>query len=39
VAAVTLLLERLDGSGPRQVVVRDPSPTLIRRGSTAPPPS
>jgi LacI family transcriptional regulator len=36
-AAVALLLERLEGAPPRQVVVRDPAPTLVRRGSTAPP--
>ena len=37
-AAVTLLTERLAGNAPRQVVVRDPAPTLVERGSTAPPP-
>lgn len=35
-AAVTLLLERLGGAAPRQVVVRDPEPVLVLRGSTAP---
>jgi LacI family transcriptional regulator len=37
-AAVALLVERLDGGVPRQVVVRDPAPALRVRGSTAPPP-
>lgn len=37
VAAVALLLERLAGSAARQVVVRDPAPVLVVRGSTAPP--
>lgn len=37
-AAVALLLERLAGGEPRQVVVRDPAPVLIPRASTAPPP-
>lgn len=36
-AAVTLLLERLDGGKERQVVVREPPPRLVERGSTAPP--
>lgn len=36
-ASVALLMERLDGKPPRQVVLRDPPPTLVRRGSTAPP--
>jgi DNA-binding LacI/PurR family transcriptional regulator len=36
-AAVKLLLERLNGEEPRQVVVRDPEPVLRVRGSTAPP--
>ncbi|GAB3434584.1 LacI family DNA-binding transcriptional regulator [Actinophytocola sediminis] len=38
-AAVTLLLERLGGAAPRHVVVREPEPTLVPRGSTAPPPA
>lgn len=38
-AAVALLLERLGGADPRHVVVRDPEPTLVARGSTAPPPA
>jgi DNA-binding LacI/PurR family transcriptional regulator len=37
-AAVTLLLERLQGGPPRQVVVRDPMPRLVVRASTAAPP-
>jgi LacI family transcriptional regulator len=36
-AAVSLLLERLGGADPRHVVVRDPDPALVLRGSTAPP--
>lgn len=36
-AAVALMLERLAGNDPRQVVVRDPAPVLIRRGSTGSP--
>lgn len=38
-ASVTLLLERLGGGEPRHVVVRDPEPTLVLRGSTGPPPA
>ncbi|OLF14128.1 hypothetical protein BLA60_02920 [Actinophytocola xinjiangensis] len=38
-AAVALLLERLGGADPRHVVVRDPEPMLVARGSTAPPPA
>lgn len=38
-AAVSLLLERLGGAGPRHVVVREPEPRLVARGSTAPPPA
>ncbi|MPZ82695.1 MAG: LacI family DNA-binding transcriptional regulator [Actinophytocola sp.] len=38
-AAVTLLMERLEGNEPRHVVVRDPAPVLVTRGSTAPPAS
>lgn len=37
-ASVALLMERLEGKDPRQVVVRDPAPVLVTRGSTAPPP-
>lgn len=36
-ASVTLLIERLAGGAPRRVVVHDPRPELIVRGSTAPP--
>lgn len=35
--AVALLLEQFDGGAPRHVVVRDPAPKLVRRGSTAAP--
>lgn len=36
--SVQLLLDQLDGGAPRQVVVTDPAPELMVRGSTAPPP-
>jgi DNA-binding LacI/PurR family transcriptional regulator len=36
-AAVTVLLERMAGAAPRHVVVREPDPVLVERGSTAPP--
>lgn len=36
-SGVALLLERLAGADPRHVVVREPAPKLILRGSTAPP--
>jgi DNA-binding LacI/PurR family transcriptional regulator len=36
-AAVTLMLERLSGSDPRHVVVHDPAPALVLRGSTVGP--
>lgn len=38
-ASVALLMERLAGKEPRQVVLRDPAPRLIPRESTAPPPT
>jgi len=34
--AVLALMERLDGAEPRDVVVREPAPTLVVRGSTGP---
>lgn len=36
-AAVALLLERMEGGEARHVVVRQPAPVLVERGSTAPP--
>lgn len=36
-AAVNLLLELLAGGTPRHLVLRDPKPHLVQRGSTAPP--
>jgi DNA-binding LacI/PurR family transcriptional regulator len=35
--AVLLLAERATGTAPRQIMISEPQPELVRRGSTAPP--
>jgi LacI family transcriptional regulator len=37
--AVRRLVEQLEGAPPRQELLQDPEPELVRRASTAPPPS